>query len=148
MTRELLDFLDDVAKAIDPEYMVSAHCDNEAFIEEKIIGLNTDAYLVSFYFIANMYRNKHAKKLPLLHPFTWTFLHELGHLETTDKMDNDIEVRNRLSYAPLTVRDSFEEYSKLHNEKIANKWAVQFVLENKKVIKEVDRIITNMLSEE
>ena len=116
------------------------HSDNEFLI-------TTATHEVDFYFISNLYRQG-GKNLPLLHAFTWSILHELGHIMTLDKMEDDTLARIVLSVDKASVRDTFEVYCLMTNEAMANDWAIGYVLSNVKKIKTLDARWTNLLKGE
>lgn len=144
---KLVEYLTEFVKIFDTNYSVREAGEFEALLDEDVITVYKGFTLSDFYFISNMYRCEGGKDLPLLHPFTWGFLHELGHLETVNEMENDVPVRLQMLQNDDSARDSFEEYCQLHNERLANDWARDFVAENVEIARHFDRHITEMLSE-
>lgn len=142
----LLNYLNEFAKIFNKRYFVKVANEFAALLEEEGITVAKTFSISDFYFISNMYRFDGGKDLPLLHPFTWSFLHELGHLETSWNMVDDADIRERMMASPDSPRDSFEEYCQLHNERLANDWARDFVATNKELARHFDRHITELIT--
>jgi hypothetical protein len=71
------------------------------------------------------------------HPFTLSFMHELGHLETEWDMVDDTEERNRIT--------DNATYFKLHNERIATDWAGDYLTEHTAEMLIIERQVLTML---
>ena len=147
MNQQAVDFADKFVKAIDGDYSAKEGEEFEALLDEQTIIITDIITESDFYFLQNIMRQAQNLTLPALHPFTWSLLHELGHLETADDIVDDTEDRHRIRCSPLSVRDAFEEYSTLHNERIANQWAIDFVLDFPETILRVDEHLVNLLHE-
>ncbi len=145
MKQKLIDYLNEFVKVFDSDYSVKQGEEFEALLDEETIVVYGGVDESDFYFLENIYRFPGSEKLPLLHLFTWSFLHELGHFETVHNMIDDTDDRFRLKCAIDSTRDNFEEYCIMHNEVIANNWAREFVLENIGLMKEFDRQVRDLL---
>lgn len=147
MNQQLIESANKFVKAIDEDYSVREDEDFEALLNEQVITITDTIRESDFYFLQNIMRQAQNPTLPTLHPFTWSLLHELGHLETINDIIDDSEDRHRIKCSPLSVRDAFEEYSTLYNERIANQWAIDFVLDLPETILRVDELFVNILRE-
>lgn len=147
---KLLNYIQDFVGAFNDE--VVAQWDEESavdFSEDGIVlRLTTDIAESDFYFVEHLYRGKKGKKMPLLHPFTLTILHELGHIMTMDRLKDHSKAIAKINASGKSVRDSHEAYVRLHNEAIANKWLRKFCVKNNKLIRKVDTQIVAMLKGE
>lgn len=85
------------------------------------------------------------KKYPegiIFNVMVWSFLHELGHVETDDLMVDDIEERQALYDRSAKGENIMPLYMELWNEKIATSWAIGFVKNNYEKIKEYYDMVT------
>ena len=69
--------------------------------------------------------------------FLLSFLHELGHHETLDEIDDDDEEYSRLIKENLNSDndDNCKIYFALPNEKMATEWAINYINNNTDAIK-------------
>lgn len=77
-----------------------------------------------------------ANKLGL---FTVSVLHEIGHFETEDEIEDDTDLRN--------LELTNEEYFNLFNERIATEWAGNWIMENTNLATAFDREVYNAIFE-
>lgn len=71
--------------------------------------------------------------------FTLALLHEIGHCETVDEMENDVEKRNSIR--------SMQQYVKLKNERLATDWAGWWLTNNIEAAHDFDNKVTKLLKE-
>lgn len=70
--------------------------------------------------------------------FLLSFMHELGHLETEWDMDDDTEMRSKVT--------EDEDYYNLHNEFIATQWAGEWIETHLAAAREYDTKFTQILN--
>ena len=71
--------------------------------------------------------------------FTLSVLHEVGHLETENKMEDDVDIRN----SKIMTN---EEYFNLFNERIATDWAGYWIEKNFQKAINLDDTFRNALN--
>ena len=77
--------------------------------------------------------------------FTLSFLHELGHLETSYEMINDQADRDRIHDLLKTdPEQAYREYFALYNERIATEWAAQLLMDEYEMLKAWEKKILEM----
>ena len=89
-----------------------------------------DEYIITWSFVmadrsAQSFRDDFIKRFPTCRDFdtfTLSLMHELGHLETCDEMEDDTSLRVAI-YAMTDRAKADEVYYGLHNERIATDWA-------------------------
>lgn len=70
--------------------------------------------------------------------FLLSLLHEIGHLETVNDMENDIEKRKKII--------SNKKYFNLFNERIATDWAGFWLEDNEELARQLDDTIIDCLT--
>lgn len=117
--------LDDYTVVIDSEFF--------ADLDEQLIGIapfKINKYEQSFMdYIHSTYSNA-----PQFPNFLYSILHEIGHVETENEME-EVDEDTLKHYRGLGVH----EYYRLHDETIATEWAVNFMLENQVKCEEWDK---------
>lgn len=128
--------LNDFAQMFDEEYTVELHhkfdADNIADVIGYTVVMPSDSVDE---FTADFVRRFPACKC--FHPFTLSFMHELGHLETEWDMVDDTEERNRIT--------DNATYFRLHNERIATDWAGDYLTEHTAEMLIIERQVLTML---
>jgi hypothetical protein len=129
--------LNSMVKSFDENYSVilsdkyAVDLDNEVITYALLIDSRND----------NFYKN-FVSRFPCVENFNILFLsilHEIGHLETQDEMENDTEIRN-------TELDE-ETYFNLYNERIATDYAGFWVQDNFEIAKKYNDEIEKVLFE-
>ena len=92
-------------------------------------------------FMVNIYRGR---ELPILHVFTWSLLHEIGHLENEDSFEDDTEKVVNLSKT-YSGSELMRHYMRLPNEVTATQWAIDYVSANPEKIQIWDKIFTSLV---
>lgn len=134
-----------IAFFINEEYRAFLAADSMADIEQgyiffSIITIEREDKL----FMEDIYKRE--GELPILSNLMWSILHEIGHLETQNEMEDDS--RNRREIAELSLVNPDEasnKYHQLYNEIIATDWAVVFALENSVLCCSWDQILLSEL---
>lgn len=75
--------------------------------------------------------------------FILSLLHEIGHNETIDMTDDEIDK----SEYDVNSKDDVFEYFMLEDELEATLWAIDFINDNKEFIKNLDKQIINIIGE-
>ena len=103
---------------------------NASDMKRKIVYLDLQEIIHNPYHSLNM--QYHFKNMTGLVAFT--LLHELGHIQTAHLVDNlPYELENygfyveKLRQSDLTYKNIAKSYSKLKLERLANKWAYDYV---------------------
>ncbi len=123
----LTDLLAAFVRTFDEEYSVELGADFEAVDDEKIvyaIAMVDDG--------ATSFRENFVKRFPacaVFDIFTLSFMHELGHLETSWNMVNDVAQRNAIHAMTDKVK-AYRKYYALHNERIATDWAGEYLTDH------------------
>jgi len=129
--------LNSMVKSFDENYSVilsdkyAVDLDNEIITYTLLVDSRND----------NFYKN-FVSRFPCVENFNILFLsilHEIGHLETQDEMENDTKIRN-------TELDE-ETYFNLYNERIATDYAGFWVQDNFEIAKEYNDEIEKVLFE-
>ena len=119
-----------IASFVDEEYTAFLGADSMADVEKlsiyfSIVVIEREDKL----FMEDVYSRE--GNLPILSNLLWSILHEIGHLETRDEMEDDTAERQAISDLSYTSPDeASHKYHQLYNEVIATDWAVMFALEN------------------
>ena len=133
----ITDTLNSIVKTFDENYSIifsdkfAVDLDNEVITYALLVDSRND----------NFYKN-FISRFPCVKNFNILFLsilHEIGHLETQDEMEDDTEIRN-------TELDE-ETYFNLFNEKIATDYAGFWVQDNFEIAKKYNDEIENVLFE-
>lgn len=138
MTRALNAFV----RQFDEEYSCFLGPDFEAVNDEAIVYtvVVCDRNAISF-------RDDFIRRFPLCNDFnifTLSFMHELGHLETSFDTVNDIAQREEIN-AMKDKEEALKKYYKLHNERIATNWAGNYLTEHHDEMKKWEEKITRIL---
>lgn len=94
------------------------------------------------------------------YPFTMSLLHELGHRENNDDIEDDIlafclgekyKIQIDINDADITddnrIQNLYYRYFSLPDELMATAWAVNYANSHKKEIKEMEKIFRKALKE-
>lgn len=108
-------------------------CLNESVIEWTLIYVGNGGQAFYDNFVT---RYPTAKNLQL---FTLSILHEIGHLETEDEMEDDIEIRK--------TNLSNKDYFNLFNERIATDWAGKWIENNLDTAITLDKTLYKIIFE-
>lgn len=129
--------LNSIVKSFDENYSIilsdkyAVDLDNEIITYALLVDSRNDKFYENF-----------VSRFPCVKNFNVLFLsilHEIGHLETQDEMEDDTEIRN-------TELDE-ETYFNLFNEKIATDYAGFWVQDNLEIAKKYNDEIENILFE-
>lgn len=121
---------------INKEYKCEMGTDFCVYMDTNIINWSifyADENGTNFY-------NDFVKRFPVakdLDLFTLSILHEVGHLETEEDMEDDTKID--------TDSLTDEEYFNLHNEKIATNWAGEWIEKNHNKAKQINDTFMNIL---
>lgn len=122
--------VNNIVSFVDEEYTAFLGADSMADMEKlsiyfSIVVIEREDRL----FMEDVYRRD--GNLPMLSNLLWSILHEIGHLETRDEMEDDTKARETISDLALTEPDKASNlYHELYNEVIATDWAVDFAITN------------------
>jgi len=129
-------------QTFDKDYSCELGADFEAVNDEVVVYTIAmpDEGAVSF-------RNDFINRFPSCSDFdifTLSFMHELGHLETSWDIVNDIKEREAIHRMKNKVK-AYRKYYALHNEKIATDWAGNYLTENHDEMKKWEKKILKAL---
>jgi hypothetical protein len=137
--RKFQKIVNQFVKGVNKEYSVRYGDEFIADFKKKQIDISLENDNYDGLFMANIYRKGGGKNLPLLDCFTWSLLHELGHLENAYRWNDDSEPYTEL-FQKYTGVLLMEHYIKLPNERVATKWAINYVKKNKTYIKKWNKL--------
>lgn len=140
--------LNDFIKTLDSEYDViydgAFYCD----FGEMVISYSAQASTKEDRMFSDYIYGKYVD-VPKISDFLLAVLHEIGHSETEDEMNDDVDVRNGFGSSNYENKEDFykdfHQYYELHNEKLATDWAVWYLKENTQLCLELDEKIQQIV---
>lgn len=134
-----------ITSFVDEEYTAFLGVDSMADVEKLSIYFSiTVIEREDELFMEDVYSRE--GDLPILSNLLWSILHEIGHLETRDEMEDDSAERQDISdLSYVSPDEASHKYHQLYNEVIATDWAVTFALENTTQCRLWDKLLLSEL---
>ena len=127
-TNTLENTVNAIISHINRHYSAELGADFETELDEqKIFFAVTVSERADAFFMKDVYSRE--GMLPTLSNFLWSILHEVGHLQTADEMEDDSNKREKIRkmWKRNPERAAMRYYA-LHNESVATDWAVDFAI--------------------